>query len=461
MKFLAILRDSLRETLDVKLFYVMVGISVLTVLLIGSITYQPVTVERQLRFISGLANHALMAQARQKMRLHFEIENFERTDKAVEPWLGEYAFDHVIQGELNAQAGVVLPDEQKEFDEMRKGLQRSVTPESVAANYRGLFREVEVKPAPARPDLPPQTFEVRHHVVGKGTWVKSRQEWYHEPALFFGLVPVPLPMFKLSDIVRFIADWVIGTFGAAFTLLLSTILTASFLPTMLSKGTIDLLLVKPIHRTTLFLYKFLGGLLFMFLNTVVIMTGIWLAVGLQTGEWLHSFLVCILVFTLEFAIFYSVSALTAVLTRSTIVCILIAFMTWGTLFGLGWAHYWFIENRRETAEPAVKTHWAFVGFDVFCSLTPRYKELDWLTNRMIALELIRLRPQPAPDPSEREAVAEYEKQQKRAAEIYEQQRKEIEKKYGSYSWTTSLSVTGAFIVLMLACSCALFAYRDY
>jgi len=41
MKFLAILKDSLRETLDVKLFYVLGALSVLLILFVASITYKP------------------------------------------------------------------------------------------------------------------------------------------------------------------------------------------------------------------------------------------------------------------------------------------------------------------------------------------------------------------------------------------------------------------------------------
>src|SRR5205085_722090 len=127
---------------------------------------------------------------------------------------------------------------------------------------------------------------------------------------------------------------------------LSTIMTASFLPNMLTKGTVDLLLVKPTHRTTLFVYKFLGGLLFMFLNTAVIMGGIWLAIGLQAGLWINTFLLCILIYTFQFAIFYAVSARAAVLTRISIVAIMVSVMLWVFLFGLSWTHWFFIETHR-------------------------------------------------------------------------------------------------------------------
>src|SRR5947209_2844025 len=49
MKFLAMLKDSLRETLDVKLFHVLVGLSALVVLFVFSITYKPMDMAQQLQ----------------------------------------------------------------------------------------------------------------------------------------------------------------------------------------------------------------------------------------------------------------------------------------------------------------------------------------------------------------------------------------------------------------------------
>src|SRR4051812_44289022 len=100
MKFLAILKDSLRETLDISLFYVMVGISLLTVLLVASISYEPVTVQRKLAFQTGALNSAiafqLSARPDAKITFHVGIENFGRLDQRTEPWLGDYRFDYAV-----------------------------------------------------------------------------------------------------------------------------------------------------------------------------------------------------------------------------------------------------------------------------------------------------------------------------------------------------------------------------
>jgi ABC-type transport system involved in multi-copper enzyme maturation permease subunit len=457
MKFLAILRDSLRETLDVKLFYVMIGLSLLVCLLVASISYKPVPMERQVKFLMGLLNLSVQSQLQsdpdyRNLDAHIEIEDLKQLDDRPEPWLANYSFVYVINlSQKDTGQPVVLDKQKKEKMEALRGeLKRNLSPEKL---FKSLFVEVQVKEVAS--DNPDQLrFQV---ITDKGTNIKSRHEWFHEPSLFFGLVPVPVPLFSLSQQVQFIGDSIIGVWGAAFTMLLSTILTASFIPSMLAKGTVDLLLVKPIHRVTLFVYKFLGGLSFMFLNTVIIMTGIWLGIGIQSGLWIHSFLICIFVYTFQFGIFYAVSALVAVLTRSAIVSILAAMMTWGLLVLVGWAHWIFIEESRAEKAESTRHHWAYVGFDVVKTVLPRYKDLDWLTSKMIKAELIHYG-------STLSGAGDTEAQKARAKvtqEIYERQLKDLDRNYGAYHWTESLIVSGLFIAVMLGLACWRFAVKDY
>jgi ABC-type transport system involved in multi-copper enzyme maturation permease subunit len=461
MKFLAMLRDSLRETLDVKLFYVMIGLSLLVSLLVASISYKPVPMQRQVTFITDFVNLSIQQQLRSKpetrdMNIRMEVQDFQQTNNTPEPWLGNYNFLYVITlSQGDSKEPVVLDQHTKEQREaVRAELKRALSAEKLERDFfKGLFVEVKVKELPSNdPDV--MRFQV---TTDKGTTVKSRHEWFHEPSLFFGLVPIPVPLFSLSQLVDFIGDNIVGTWGAAFTMLLSTILTASFIPSMLSKGTVDLLLVKPIHRVTLFVYKFLGGLLFMFLNTVIIMAGIWLGIGIQSGLWINSFLICILVYTFQFAIFYAVSALIAVLTRSAIVSILAAMMTWGVLVLVGWSHWFFIEKGRAEKPESTRHHWAYVGFDIAKTVLPRYKDLDWLTSKMIQAELIHHSSTPT-------SAGDSEAQQARAKvtqEIYEDQLKKLDEKYGAYHWTDSLLVSSLFIVIMLGLACWRFATKDY
>jgi ABC-type transport system involved in multi-copper enzyme maturation permease subunit len=456
MKFLAILRDSLRETLDIKILYVMVALSLLTVVLVGSISYRQVSVEKYLKAAVALSNIAVKNDPKtNRFDLHLSIENFQRLDTQEEPWLGDYEFDYVISFTLPPGE-----DAKKDFGVGRKMMFATMR-KQLEDQLGHLFRKVDVEESAVK-DLPAGSDAVGFHIrTQDGTTIKGRQEWFHEPVLFFGLLPLPVPYFSKAGIVEFIGDTVIGLFGSAVTLAISLIITAFFLPNMLTRGTIDLLLVKPIHRTSLFVYKYVGGLLFMFLNTAVIMVGLWLVIGWRTEVWLNSLLVCIFVFTFQFAVIYSVSALTAVLTRSSIVCILVSFATWLVLFGMGWAHWGFIESKRAVATDETKSHWAYISFDLLYAITPRFKEMDWLTSKMIKTDLAEIRPEPAPPAGDRAAQEEYEKKQKRAREIHDKQIQEINRRFGSYNWTTCLTVSGAFIVVMLGLACWRFSVADY
>ena len=58
MKYLGILKDSLREAIDTKVFPVTVALSCLVVVLVGSVSYRPVPAEEQFRRTAQLLTWA-------------------------------------------------------------------------------------------------------------------------------------------------------------------------------------------------------------------------------------------------------------------------------------------------------------------------------------------------------------------------------------------------------------------
>ena len=89
MKFLAMLKDSLRETLDVKLFYVMIGLSLVVCLLIGSITYTPVPMQERLDVQMGLVNFLIHTQLQADPQLsgldvRLSIDDFQQTNEELD-----------------------------------------------------------------------------------------------------------------------------------------------------------------------------------------------------------------------------------------------------------------------------------------------------------------------------------------------------------------------------------------
>jgi ABC-type transport system involved in multi-copper enzyme maturation permease subunit len=474
MKFLAILRDSLRETFDVKLFHVLIGLSALVVLFVFSITYKPAGMEEQVkdvptRFTSRdawliqLFTYLAKDEETANIIPDTQITDFKRLDGGApdKPWLGDYQFTVAIHLIVNRdrgdRSGATAPTPEEVQKERKKidAAKRRLSLEFMTTLCRSSFdflEGVEVEPGAGPDEENTAYYTVKSH----GTTVKTARGWFYQPYLFFGLYEVPQGVVKLAagifnfnpeslktlgDMVSFFGDRIVGTVGAMFIMFLSIIMTASFLPNMLAKGSVDLLLVKPVHRTTLFLYKFTGGLLFMFLNTTFIIVGVWLATGIQTGLWTNTLLLCIPIFTLQFAIFYSAAALVAVMTRSTVFSILVAFMFWGWLFFLGWSHFLFIDYQREQKQPSTKSHWAYIGYDGLRAAMPRYKDIDWLTTRMIRTELI--------DKMYPEGAAR------------EKNLKSLEEGYGRYDWGTSMLVTCLWIALFLGLSCAWFSWKDY
>jgi ABC-type transport system involved in multi-copper enzyme maturation permease subunit len=130
-----------------------------------------------------------------------------------------------------------------------------------------------------------------------------------------------------------LAGWVADAAG----LILALLWTAGFLPTFLAPATATVLLAKPPPRWSLLLGKYVGGLLFVALQTTVFIVATWLALAVRTGYWDTRYLLCIPLLVLHFAVFYSFSAMLAVATTSTVACAFgsIAFwlVCWAVNFG--------------------------------------------------------------------------------------------------------------------------------
>lgn len=111
----------------------------------------------------------------------------------------------------------------------------------------------------------------------------------------------------------------------ALIVFFSLVSTASFIPSMLEKGTIDLLISKPVSRLNILFSKFLGAVLFMFLSMVFLLGSIWLILSAKSGYWDFRFLLAIPMITLAFAAMYSINIFTGLTTQSTIISILVNF----------------------------------------------------------------------------------------------------------------------------------------
>lgn len=121
-----------------------------------------------------------------------------------------------------------------------------------------------------------------------------------------------------------LAGWVADTFG----LLLALVWTAGFLPTFLEPSAVTVLLAKPTPRWALLVGKFLGVLAFVAFQVALFIGLTWLALGLRTGVWNARYWLCLPLLLLNFAVFYSFSAMLAVATRSTVACVFGSVFFW-------------------------------------------------------------------------------------------------------------------------------------
>ncbi len=130
------------------------------------------------------------------------------------------------------------------------------------------------------------------------------------------------------------------------------IVTSSMIPDLFQVGSLHLLLSKPISRTWLLIAKFVGGTCFFFINVAFLLTGFYLLVGLRLGFWNYGILLCIPVFVFVFMIYYSVSMLTGLIWRNSIVSIVLTVLFWGVCTTIGITYgvmQGFIEGMHETA----------------------------------------------------------------------------------------------------------------
>jgi ABC-type transport system involved in multi-copper enzyme maturation permease subunit len=261
--------------------------------------------------------------------------------------------------------------------------------------------------------------------------IKGAKGWIHQPKIFFGALKLPFPD-TLGSCVFFIENTLVNGFGAWVALLVAVVITAFFIPNMMRKGAIDLLLSKPMVRPMLLVYKYIGGLTFVFINTTIAVGGVWLVIGLRSGVWGSGFLLTIFGITFFFAILYAVSTLIAVLTRSAIVAILLTCLFWFMMYIAGTLYTVVDALRKQKEVKSALPEWVYTTADVIHAVMPRTKDLDTLTTKLIVDDTLG-----------------------RA------EKREMDKVITFPPWGEVIGVSLAWIAIMLALACWRFSTRDY
>lgn len=140
---------------------------------------------------------------------------------------------------------------------------------------------------------------------------------------------------QLLPWIVFVLDWVVGPVGV----FVAVLVTASIIPQMFDAGALNLLLSKPISRSLLFLFKFLGGCAFILIAATILFTGLWLILGVRLDIWSHKLLLYIPIYLFLFSIYYVVSAFSGLVWRSTVVAVAVSIAFWATCYGVGSAEW--------------------------------------------------------------------------------------------------------------------------
>jgi hypothetical protein len=431
VKLLAILRDSFREAIDTRVFSILVAFSAALMLFFASLTFTPRPAREVLEPLQVQLNLAPARREFAPLGVFFHLTDVEPVEGAPDgpdsPLRFTVRADFVDRkdAERARQAGGPVED----F--LRDNFGR----------YRSARVLVVTNARPAPPGANATDRQAAFVVTTRPT-AATRRFWRYDSSLLFGLLPLSglwhilegsppvggeqaaAPALGVQLLI--LEEMLISGFGSWGTVLVSVLVTSFFVPSMLHKGTLDLLLVKPLPRWRLLVYKYLGGLVFIALNATLAVAGIYLVLALRAGVWCHALLLLIPLLTFGFAILYSVSVLVSILTHSPIVSILITCLVWVLLWGVGWAHG-YLHRERGGLPPTVLT-----TVDALHAVLPRTGDLNDLTGQLVAGDLS---PElgDAPTPPARQAP----------------------------HWGESLAVSSSFIVVLLGLACVRFSTRDY
>ncbi|MCH2136949.1 MAG: ABC transporter permease subunit [Phycisphaerales bacterium] len=137
----------------------------------------------------------------------------------------------------------------------------------------------------------------------------------------------------LSIFTTFIVNLWLAWIAAGLALLS----TSSIVPDFLSQGAVELTLSRPVSRTTIFLCKYAGGLLFVIVQVSVFSLGAFIAAGWRIGVWDPALFLAVPLVTLFYSYLFCVNVLAGVITRSTLTALIITLAFWFVIFAVRWS----------------------------------------------------------------------------------------------------------------------------
>jgi ABC-type transport system involved in multi-copper enzyme maturation permease subunit len=109
----------------------------------------------------------------------------------------------------------------------------------------------------------------------------------------------------------------LAIFIATIGLFLALMATSTLFPQMLQKGSIDLLLCRPISRWRIVTARFAGGVCIMAANAAYLFLGVWLVLGLKSDIWTRGFPLSTFLAIFCFVVLFSIVMMVSVITESS------------------------------------------------------------------------------------------------------------------------------------------------
>ena len=122
-------------------------------------------------------------------------------------------------------------------------------------------------------------------------------------------------------------------FGIGFWLswiatILALVSTAGIFVDLMTSGSIDLVVSKPIGRLRLFVTQYVAALLFVTMQVTVFTAASFLVLGIRGGAWEPGLFLAVPVMVCFFSYLYSVCVLLGITTRSTVAALLLTILFW-------------------------------------------------------------------------------------------------------------------------------------
>ncbi len=129
----------------------------------------------------------------------------------------------------------------------------------------------------------------------------------------------------------------IGIWLSWLATILAIISTAGIFPDLMTSGSIDLFVSKPIGRLRLFVTEYAAGLLFVTLQVTIFSAACFLVIGLRGGAWEPALFLAVPIMVCFFSYLFSISAFLGVVTRSTVAALLLTLLFWFFVWAVGTA----------------------------------------------------------------------------------------------------------------------------